>query len=226
MLLLKNIGTIENPVLQKDVLKARGLRFVEWTGSDGHDQWHSGGPCIIDFGSNGKMDLIHGCESGRLSYYKNDYFLGESYPVFEFVKFEVLNVGKPKVVLDFINDINDATESLVPAKYPIQWLEDELQTRDDIAQRRAEIISPIADSVVSGEVVFEAVAFGKGINKVDFYVDDEWIAVEGVPPYVAHGDDNTWDTTTVKNGRRKLKVVVFYLDGGSVESIVQVIVDN
>ncbi len=221
----ENVGSKAKPVMKPGILQARGLRFVEWTGSDGHDQWHSGGPCMVDWNGDGKMDLIGGCESGRLAYYEHDFFTGDTFPVFKAATFEVLGGGKAAVIFDFAKDADDAAEALVPIDSPIQWLDDEKSSRD-VSRRGVEIISPKADAKISGEVVFEAVASGKGISSVDFYIDGQWIAKESVPPYVAFGDDNKWDTTEVDDGIHKLTVKVTYMNGDVIETSCEVAVVN
>ncbi len=225
-LYFENTGSSQKPVLKQDIFKARGLRFVEWTGSDGHDQWHSGGPCMVDWNGDGKMDLIHGVESGRLAYYEHDFFEGDTFPVFEALSFDVFNEGAVSTVFDFDKDADELTEFLVPIDSPIQWLEDEKSCRDDIADRAVELLLSKDDSSLSGQVVIEAVISGSGVDIVDFYLNGEWIAKEAVPPYIAYGDDNTWDTTAVKNGDHTLSVRVTYKDGAAIETSKKVMVKN
>lgn len=123
ILFLENVGSAANPVFEQGVLLARGLRFVEWMGSDGHDQWHSGSPCMADWNNDGKMDLIFGTESGRIAFYSNDFFIGPQYPTLKLQTFEAIHKGKPMLIFDFLKDRSDQTEAIVPADSPLQWLD-------------------------------------------------------------------------------------------------------
>ena len=90
---LKNVGTATNPVFRKSKLQARGKNFVEWTGHNGKHNGHSPHPLMVDFNDDGKMDLLVGTESGRITYYSNDYFDGTSFPHATVNKFEKMTAN-------------------------------------------------------------------------------------------------------------------------------------
>ena len=117
-LLLENLGSNADPRLKIQTLSARGLPFTEWIGWDGHDQWHSGVPCMVDWDSDGNLDLITGAVSGRIFFYNHDFFVGNYFPVLQSLSFE----NKTNIIFDFKNDINTWTESLETSPYPLEWV--------------------------------------------------------------------------------------------------------
>lgn len=90
ILYCENVGSSASPVFSVESLTARGLEFVEWTGSAGHEEWHSGCPEMVDWNGDGAMDLLVGVESGRFSLYMHDYFTGGA----EFSAVELLSVER------------------------------------------------------------------------------------------------------------------------------------
>jgi hypothetical protein len=220
LLYLENIGTSKDPVLARGTMKARGARFAQWSTADGHDQWHSTGPCMTDWNGDGRTDLIFGLEMGQLAFYTHDYFEGDAFPVFHADVFqtirdetvEPLENVKPRTVFAFNEAADEFTESLKPPGYPPQLLlEDAVALTES---RSVKIISPKPGEVLSGPVVFEAAAEGgRTISVVDFFVDGKFLASERIAPYVAFGDDSTWDVSDVKEGSHVLSATVTYFDG-------------
>ena len=89
MIYCENVGTSASPVFEVDPLSARGSSFVEWTGSAGHEAWHSGSPELVDWDGDGTVDLLIGVESGRFTLYSYDYFTGSaSFPAIELLSVE------------------------------------------------------------------------------------------------------------------------------------------
>ncbi|MGE4489575.1 MAG: FG-GAP-like repeat-containing protein [Kiritimatiellales bacterium] len=209
----ENIGTSTNPLFtSRRSMKARGAQFAEWSSGSGHDQWHSTGPCMADLNGDGTMDLIFGVEMGQLAFYTHDYFEGDSFPVFCAESFQSLEEGNIRTVFNFNGEPNEFTDSLNILNYPPQLLpEDAVKIS---GERSVKIISPHPGITLSGPVGFEAEATGgRSLRQVDFFVDGEFLAVERVAPYVAFGDNSTWDTSKVKNGEHTLSVTATYSDG-------------
>lgn len=213
LLYYENIGTPQDPVFLRSSMKARNGRFAEWSSGDGHDQWHSTGPCMTDWNGDGKQDLIFGVEMGQLAFYDHDYFEGDEYPLFKAESFQTLETDAVRTVFRFQGLENDEfSQSLNPLSYPPQLLLEDSGLLND--PRTVRIISPAADAVLSGLVVFEAgVAGGRTLKKAEFFVDGEFLAVEGQAPYIAFGDDSTWDTRQVKDGSHVLSVKAIFSDG-------------
>ncbi len=233
LLYLENIGTANRPVLQRGSMQARGARFAQWSSGDGHDQWHSTGPCMTDWNADGKTDLIFGLEMGQLAFYTHDYFEGDAFPLFRADVFQTLDLSdsesafgifqkkrpsgerqkaEPRTVFDFNAEADEFTASLLPLEYPPQLLEEDAVASTQ--PRALKILSPAPGDVLSGPVVFEAeAAGGRTIMLVEFFVDGELLAKERIAPFVAFGDDNTWDTGSVEDGEHVLSVKVTYFDG-------------
>ncbi len=213
ILLFTNIGSRKKMILKSGFLLARGIRFVEWTGNDGHDQWHSGCPCVADLDNDGKSDLIHGVESGRFAFYSHDFFIGDSFPVFKPNVFEMKR-DEERVYEVFSFTRGKKAEwysSLVPLDHPLQWLEKDIICPK--TARSVKIIAPVNNATVSGKIVFEADATGNNLMRVEFYVDGKLLAIERLAPYIALGDNSKWDTHNVRNGMHRLSVKAIYLDG-------------
>lgn len=212
LLYLENTGTPKEPVLTRGSMKARGARFAQWSSGDGHDQWHSTGPCMTDWNGDGKTDLIFGMEMGQLAFYTHDYFEGNAFPVFRADVFQTLEKADLRTVFDFNAEVGEFAESLKPLEYPPQLLLEDAVTA--IQPREVKILSPKLGDVLTGPVVFEAVATGgRTITLVEFFVDGDFLAKERVAPFVAFGDDNTWDLNGVNDGLHELSVRVTYFDG-------------
>ncbi len=84
----RNVGSASSPVFEVAPLIARDGPFVEWTGSAGHEAWHSGSPEIADWDGDGTNELLVGVESGRFTFYEPDYFFGTSFPAVELLSVE------------------------------------------------------------------------------------------------------------------------------------------
>ncbi len=66
-----------------------------------------------------------------------------------------------------------------------------------------------------------------GVSKVEFYVDDILVNTENVSPSeTTHSYAYTWDTTTVEDGERVIKIVAFDTIGQNVEESITVTVIN
>jgi hypothetical protein len=233
LLYLENTGTPQEPVLVRGSMQARGARFAQWSSSDGNDQWHSTGPCMVDWNADGKTDLVFGMEMGQLAFYTHDYFEGDAFPVFYADVFQTLDLSdsesafgifqkkrpsgerqkaEPRTVFDFNAETDEFTESLKMLDYPPQLLPEDAVSVTEA--RAAKIVSPKPGDVLSGPVIFEAEATGgRTISLVEFFVDGEFLAKERIAPFVAFGDDNTWDAGAVENGEHVLSVKVTYFDG-------------
>ena len=210
----ENIGTPKKPVLVGGSMKARGKRFAEWSSGDGHDQWHSTGPCMADWNGDGKMDLIFGVEMGQLTFYAHDFFEGSSFPVFHAESFQASEPAGVRTVFRFGTANDEFSASLNPLGYPPQWLEEDAEGSDE--PRSIKILSPRGGETLSGAVVFEVEATGgRQIKQIRFFVDGKYLATEGQPPYVAFGDNSTWDTRQVKDGRHTLSATAIFSDGES-----------
>jgi hypothetical protein len=210
----ENIGTAENPVLKKGMFMARGGRFAEWT-KNGCDAHETSAGCMADWNGDGKMDLVFGMEMGRLSFYSHDYFEGSTFPVLQAERFQKKETDGIRTVHRF-GVAGSFEQMLEPPKGPIQWLAEDI----DFAQSgnlqsafAVHIASPPADEVISGDVVFEAVGTGRQLSKIEFFVDGEYLDTEAAAPYVAFGDNSTWNTRTVENGEHVLSVTATYFDG-------------
>lgn len=209
----ENIGTVTNPVFTiRSSMKARGAQFAEWSSGSGHDQWHSTGPCMADWNGDGTTDLIFGVEMGQLAFYTHDYFEGDSFPLFQAESFQTLEKTGSRTVFDFKGESGEFLDGLKPLTYPPQLLpEDAVKSTEP---RSVKIVSPKPGDVLSVPVVFEAVATGgRELNSVEFFVDGEFLTRERQAPYVAFGDDSTWDISGVKNGPHVLSATVTYIDG-------------
>ncbi len=96
----RNVGSAASPVFEVAPLSARGSSFVEWTGSAGHEAWHSGSPEIVDWDGDGLNELLTGVESGRFTFYEPDYFSGTVFPSVELLSVEKKTVqGVEKILL-------------------------------------------------------------------------------------------------------------------------------
>lgn len=212
LLYLENTGTPDNPILARGSMTARGARFAQWSSSDGHDQWHSTGSCMVDWNGDGRMDLIFGMEMGQLAYYTHDYFEGDAFPMFHADIFQCLENVEPCTVFDFNAEADEFTESLKTLNYPPQLLLEDAVVPDE--PRAVKIISPKSGDVLRGPVVFEAAASGgRTITLVEFFVDGQFLAKERIAPFVAFGDDSKWDLSGMSNGLHELSVKVTYFDG-------------
>jgi len=85
-----------------------------------------------------------------------------------------------------------------------------------------EITSPAESSSVSGSVWIAVTAESEfGINKVEFYIDDELKATRTEAPYIFD-----WNTSTYPNGSHKIKAVAYNSDLKSTETSISVVVSN
>jgi hypothetical protein len=225
MTIARNKGDNCNPVFEYGRLYSRSGYFTEWTGSDGHDAWHCSYPCMVDFDDDGRMDLLVGVESGRMTFYAHDYFEGEKYPVFQAKSFEVKKGKKVFQVLDF-DRLSPRTQCLNTAGVQLQLLPE--QAVPEVSKEAVEvnITSPGKDGMtVFGKLAFSAMA-SQPVREVAFYINGEQVAVELSAPYVAFGDHNLWDTATVSDGPCLLEVVVTLHNGSQHKARRKVIVQN
>lgn len=215
-----NVGTDKEPRFVAEPMRVGGGRFVEWTGSDGHDQWHNGGPCLVDWLGTGKPDLFNGVESGRIAFYSNDYLNLKRFPIFETIEFARKEPKKAaEIVLDFGSIPSQSPLHPVRVKYPLQWLPSEaVLQRGGGGSRSVRFASPAPNQIVTGPVRIEAEVGGAGISEVRFYLDQQYLASESLAPYIAFGDSAKWDSTRVADGSHVLSAVVSYLDGGQASS--------
>jgi len=85
-----------------------------------------------------------------------------------------------------------------------------------------EITSPAENSSVSGSVWIAAEAESEfGINKIEFYIDDELKATRTEAPYIYD-----WNTSSYPNGSHKIKAVAYNSDLKSAETSISIIVSN
>lgn len=211
-----NKGTNLNPAFEYGILKARGGRFVEWTGSDGHDAWHCTYPCVVDLDNDGKPDILTGTESGRFAFYANDYFKGSMFPVFTAAAFDVRENNQIDRILDF-EALSPFTEGLNTQNVQLQLLPEESKLSLINSKGTLAITSPTSGKIVSGKVKFIAEVSYPNPVSVDFFINNEKVATESSPPYVAFGDDNFWDTTKYPDGPYHLKVILHLFDGRNIE---------
>ncbi|MFA4869631.1 MAG: FG-GAP-like repeat-containing protein [Pedobacter sp.] len=214
-----NKGTNLNPIFEYSILNARSGRFVEWTGSDGHDAWHCTYPCVVDWDNDGKMDIITGTESGRFAFYANDYFKGDKFPVFEAMAFEAKEInGSVNRILDF-SSLSPFTAALNTHNVQLQLLPEQANLSLINDKGTLTITSPKSGETVSGKVKFIADVSYLNIVSVDFYINNEKVATESQPPYIAFGDDNFWDTTQHGDGEYRLKAVLTLFNGKKIEVV-------
>jgi hypothetical protein len=212
--LCRNDGTNAKPVFVLMPLPTRGGRFVEWTGSDGHDAWHCSYPTLGDWDGDGTDDLVVGTESGRLAFYKKDYFAGKCFPVFQLLDFAAARGGERIQVLDATTTVPVRCQGLLPSGLQLQLLLDELNPRwSDASKARISFFSPALGAVLKGKVQWGAAVVGVQPAKVDFLLDGKVAASEQTAPYIAFGDDVLWDTRTVPDGDHELGLVVTLFDG-------------
>lgn len=217
LMICLNKGTNLHPVFEYSILRTRSGRFVEWTGSDGHDAWHCTYPNVVDWNGDGKPDLLTGTESGRFAFYANDYFKGEQFPVFAALEFDVKRKGQSvSRVLDFTK-LSSYTQGLNTHNVQLQLLPEESDRTLQNAKGTLTITSPKEGATVSGKVKFIAELSYANPVSVDFYINGKKVATESSPPYVAFGDDNFWDTTRHPDGACQLKAVLTLFDGRKIE---------
>ena len=85
-----------------------------------------------------------------------------------------------------------------------------------------EILNPIENSYVSGTVTISAYAnCSLGIDRVEFYIDDELIYVDYEEPF-----EYTWDTANWPDGPHIITAKVYDTQGFWVSDSIRVIVDN
>ncbi|MGE4490516.1 MAG: FG-GAP-like repeat-containing protein [Kiritimatiellales bacterium] len=121
ILYCENVGSSKSPVFAVDGLTARNTAFVEWTGSAGHEAWHSGCPEMVDWNGDGAMDLLTGVESGRFTLYMHDYFTGGSeFPAVKLLSIEQRRSGRIKRILR--DDSRLIMQDLFFQKLPLQAL--------------------------------------------------------------------------------------------------------
>ncbi|MBC2595992.1 VCBS repeat-containing protein [Ruficoccus amylovorans] len=228
-LLGKNVGEANAPRFEVSPMRTGGGRMAEWTGSDGHDQWHNGGPCLVDWNGDGKPDLFHGVESGRVAYYANDYLNRRTFPIFTAEEFAArAEDGEAVALLNFGQlPAGELPVRVEDAKLPLQWLPVEtLLQKGRKGPRYVRFTSPKPGEPVSGEVRIEVDAGTGGVATVKFYLNGEYLATESLPPYVAFGDDSTWDSRTVPDGLYELAAVATYIDGQTATAKVALEVSN
>jgi len=84
------------------------------------------------------------------------------------------------------------------------------------------ITSPADGTIVSGTVTIEASAGDdKGVSKVDFYIDDAFLATDDTEPYSA-----IWDTTSVVDGAHAITAIATDTIGQTASDSNGVVVDN
>lgn len=215
LLFCRNVGSNREPRFEIGPFQTGQGRFVEWTGSEGHDQGHNGAPCLYDWDGDGRVDLFHGVETGRIAFYDNGYLNLKAFPLFQWTEFAELVEGGAMIRMDAARLPESLPLSPVVAQVPLQWLPDEafLKSGKGQTERFVRIVSPLPGADVREPVPLEAEATGVGLVAVDFYLDGRHIYTERRPPYVAFGDDAKWDPSTVEPGEHELAVRVTYLSG-------------
>jgi hypothetical protein len=119
ILYCENVGSSASPVFSVGGLMARDLEFVEWTGSAGHEEWHSGCPEMVDWNGDGSMDLLVGVESGRFALYLHDYFNGGSeFPAVELQSIEKRTALRTEQILK--DDLRLIMQGLFDQNVPLQ----------------------------------------------------------------------------------------------------------
>ncbi len=119
ILYCENVGSSASPVFSVGGLTARNTEFVEWTGSAGHEEWHSGCPDMVDWDGDAAMDLLVGVESGRFALYMHDYFTGGAeFPAVELRSIEKRRDGKTGQIM--MDDLRLIMQGLPVQNVPLQ----------------------------------------------------------------------------------------------------------
>jgi hypothetical protein len=88
------------------------------------------------------------------------------------------------------------------------------------------ITSPAAGANLTGRVTWTAQTSGATTREVDFFIDGNQKWTEYWAPYFFGGDNQYWDTATVKNGNHTLMVRAISTSGQVVTSTISVTVNN
>ena len=87
-------------------------------------------------------------------------------------------------------------------------------------------MSPADGATIAGQVRWEAGVTGPLPTKIDFLVDGQYKWTEKNPPYVYHGNTDTWDSRKFPDGPHSLTVKAYAVDGTTSVSTVLVTVRN
>lgn len=216
LLFCKNVGTNKEPRFEVEPFRTGGGRFVEWTGSEGRDQSHNGAPFLHDWNGDGKVELFHGVETGRVAYYDNRYLNLAAFPVFQWLEFAELKNERPVLLIEHSNLPDSLPVDLAQSQFPIQWLPLEAELKNSEVRkiaRTVSVASPHLDEKLSGAFPIEAKVTGMGVITVDFFLNGELLDTERSAPYIVYGDDAVWDSTTVPDGNHELTIRATYFDG-------------
>jgi len=145
--------------------------------------------------------------------------LSGNYAYLSYNGLDIIDISNPYYPTEagyYYNEIEDAVA--VSGNYA--YIPGSLYILRNILAPEVSIISPSEWSEVSGSVSVEVQAsHSSGINKVEFYIDDSWKALDTTSPY-----SYEWDTTSTEEGSHKIRARAYNYNGKTSDAEIEVTV--